>query len=267
MPIVPVIPVADVPAKPTTPKLTQGTNLAIGYPLNEGSGLPKDILNRLNPSSPPANGGWATTPWGGGYRITQGPLQLGILDLAPPFTLHVMFKPDFLTSGQPTNEALIFGKIDGSSNTVEGIGLKWGAAEDTAFTLAFSGGQTYYSYTPMQPQDHGWFSVSLTYDGQFATMYTNGAATRAGIALAPSTALNNRWVLGGAGFSGLIADARVYRRVLSGGEINDLTSSPNMWNDYSGIEPVAGHRWTRQVWVTNQGAFRVVRRVAKIARR
>lgn len=269
MSIVPVIPTTGVPQKPENPKQTPKSGMVIGYLFNEGVGLPKDIMGKLNPTSPAPDGGWEqpSIPWGAGYRITQGPIYLGELDVLPPRTIHVLFKPFYLPAGSPAREALIFGEINTQAAPVSGVGIKFGSDSDTAQAFGIYNGHTSYSFTPIQPQDHDWISVTYTHDGTTATIYINGSPTKDVSSIPTAPPGGRDWVIGGPNFSGVLADARVYNRALSDGEVAAITSGPTMWNDYIGIEPIRGRQWRRRTFVLPGGAIRTSRRVAKIARR
>lgn len=268
MAIVPVLPTTGVPQKPDKPKKTPGSGMVIGYLFNEGVGLPKDIMGKLNPSSPAPDGGWEQppTPWGGGYRITQGPIYLGEEDVLPPRTIHVLLKPFYLPAGTPAREALIFGEIDTQTTPISGVGIKFGSNSDTAQAFGIYHDHTSYSFTPIQPQDHEWIAVTYTHDGTVATIYVNGVPTKDAESVPTAPPGGRDWVIGGPNFSGVIADARVYSRALSAYEVSAITSGYSMWNDYTGIEPNRSRRWRRRTFVIPGGAIRTARRYAKFAR-
>jgi hypothetical protein len=82
----------------------------------------------------------------------------------------------------------------------------------------------------------------------------------------PPIQSNQTWFLGGPNFTGVIADARLYNRVLSDTEVFGLTSGSQMWYDYTEPLTVVNGR-ERRVFKTGMGSVRVSRRVAKIGRR
>lgn len=264
MPIVPVIPVTGVPQKPTDPKPGDKTGLVVGYLFNEGSGLPKDVIGALNPSAPSAGASWVDTPWGKGYSI-QNPLYFGSKDIPPPITFHVLFKPVYLSEGSAYATALVFGEADNSGNVIDGVGIKFGSSVDPVYAFGAFYGQQTFSYVPIQPQQNEWITISYTYDGTSASIYINGAPTLEMNQPTPAPTVSKRWVIGGPGFSGVVADARVYGRVLSDSEISTIASSPGMWLDYAGID-LSGHAWWRHVWHTQGATVRVARRVARVGR-
>jgi Concanavalin A-like lectin/glucanases superfamily len=269
MAIVPTLPTAGVSQKPDKPKPTPKSGMVIGFLFNEGSGLPKDIMGKLIPSSPAPDGGWAQPPipWGGGYRITQGPITLGVENILPPRTIHVLFKLAYLPDGTPARDALIFGEVDPQELPVSGVGIRFGSATATAQAFGIYNGHTSYSFTPIEPQDHEWIAVTYTHDGTTATIYINGVPTKDSALIPDAPAGGRNWVIGGPNFSGVIADARVYSRALSDGEVATITSGYSMWNDYAGIEPNRNRQWRRHTFVLPGGAIRTSRRYAKIARR
>lgn len=264
MPIVPVIPVTGVPQKPTETKPSDKTGLVFGYLLNEGSELPQDVFGNLDPSIIPSGASWVDTPWGKGYSI-QNPLYLGVKDVPPPITFHALFKPTYLPDNSPYVTALVLGEVDDSGNVIDGVGIKWGDADDPVYAFGSFYGQQTFSYVPIQPQQNEWITVSYTYDGTSASIYINGAPTLELNQPTPAPPVSKRWVIGGPGFKGVVADARVYGRVLSDSEISTIASSPTMWLDYAGID-LSGHAWWRHVWHTQGGAVRVARRVARVGR-
>lgn len=266
MALVPIIPTANVPLKPAAPHVVDGVGLQIGYLLGEGQGIPQEINGRFSPTDAPPGGSWVSTPWGQGYHLSGVPFLLGQFQLAPPVTYHALFKPDF-PNPAATKSALAFGEVAITTNEAEnGVGLQWMDTANSTFAFFVANRQAVFSYTPLQPAEQQWYSVTCTFDGATATFYINGAPTTETGHPQPADASTKYWALGGPNFNGVIADARAYNRILSDSEIATITSGPRMWADYGAAIPKASHQWRRHVWQTQRGPVRVARRVARVGR-
>ncbi|MCB0190060.1 MAG: LamG domain-containing protein [Caldilineaceae bacterium] len=268
MAIVPIIPTQNVPQKPADPAAKTDVGLKMGFMFNEGAGTPKDLAGTITTAQAPQNGQWVDTPWGKGYHIAGFPILLGLLNVTPPITYHVLFKPDFPNSAAIKN-ALVFGETAmANNNPKNGIGFEWMGSADSSFAFFEYNESPVYSYVALQPVEHSWYTVSVTFDGTAAHFYINGEDTQENGTPAPSVSNQGVWMIGSSNFNGTIADARVYSRVLSANEIAAISSGPDMWVHY-GAEPfhLEGHLWRRHTWQTGRGTVRIARRVTRVGRR
>lgn len=266
MSVVPRIPVSNVPQKPSDPKPSKYLGLVIAYPLNQASGAPQDITGHTTATGVATN--WPVTPWGRGVSLTS-PLALSGYNVSIPVTYHVLFKPSFSDMATPT-DILIFGEVDGTGRIVSGVGLEWQTQGQTAFTFAAYSGSVIHSFTPVEPIEHEWYAVTYTFDGLYAELYINGVPAFAEQHTVFPIVGAHSWTLGGNGFNGIIADARVYNRVLSEQEVARISSSPSMWIDYTedGGKPITGGlHMHRSAHVLPGGAVYQRRRINKILRR
>ena len=270
MAVVPILPTKDVPQKPADAKVIEGAGLVIGVMAGEGSGVPKDLAGDLTPALAPQGAEWVDTPWGKGYKLRGSPLIMGQYNIDPPMTYHVLFKPEPVNP-MPQKDALVFGEIDmGRHVAANGPLFEWVDPASTSFAAFAADGEGVFSFIPLMPVEHDWYAITVTYDGAKVSFYINGMYTLEQSEHVSAPIENRSWALGGpglngGGFNGVIADARVYNRILAPSEIAQITSGPSMWVDYGYTPPpMEGHMWRRHIWQTGRGRVRVARRVAKI---